>query len=74
MSFDIDFAQMPRLAALLDVLHNALGFASVEDLLEPILARGAPTPAGVPQPRDALIADRPRFEATFQRIYCSDGP
>jgi hypothetical protein len=40
--FDIDFAQMPRLAALLDVLHNALGFATVEDLLKPVLARGAP--------------------------------
>lgn len=40
--FDIDFAQMPRLAALLDILHNALGFAAVEDLLKPVLARGAP--------------------------------
>ena len=40
--FDIDFGQMPRLAALLDVLHNALGFAAVEDLLKPVLARGAP--------------------------------
>ena len=42
IGFDIDFAQMPRLAALLDALHNALGFATVEDLLKPILARGAP--------------------------------
>jgi hypothetical protein len=42
-AFDIDFAQMPRLAALLDVLHNALGFAPVEDLLEPVLARHPPT-------------------------------
>jgi hypothetical protein len=42
IGFDIDFAQMPRLAALLDVLHNALGFGAVEDLLAPILARGAP--------------------------------
>ena len=39
--FEIDFPQMPRLAALLDVLHNALGFAAVEDLLKPVLARGA---------------------------------
>jgi len=43
IGFDIDFAQMPRLAALLDVLHNALGFGAVEDLLKPILARGAPS-------------------------------
>jgi len=42
IGFDIDFAQMPRLAALLDVLHNALGFGVVEDLLKPILARGTP--------------------------------
>jgi hypothetical protein len=42
VGFDIDFAQMPRLAALLDVLHNALGFSAVEDLLKPILVRGAP--------------------------------
>src|ERR1700761_1097852 len=30
-AFEIDFAQMPRLAALLDFLHNALGFAEVAD-------------------------------------------
>jgi hypothetical protein len=42
IGFDIDFAQMPRLAALLDVLHNALGFGAVEDLLKPLLVRGAP--------------------------------
>jgi hypothetical protein len=40
--FAIDFAQMPRVAALLDVLHNALGYAAVEDVLEPILVRAAP--------------------------------
>jgi hypothetical protein len=40
--FGIDFAQMPRVAALLDVLHNALGYAAVEDVLEPILVRAAP--------------------------------
>jgi hypothetical protein len=37
--FEIDFAQMPRLAALLDLLHNALGFAAVADLLAPLLPK-----------------------------------
>src|SRR5262245_42382294 len=41
--FDIDFAQMPRLAALLDILHNALGFTVVADLLDPVLHRGPPS-------------------------------
>jgi hypothetical protein len=41
--FEIDFAQMPRLAALLDFLHNALGFAAVDDLLSPLMQRGAAT-------------------------------
>jgi hypothetical protein len=41
--FAIDFSQMPRLAALLDVLHNSLGFAAVLDLLQPVCASGAPT-------------------------------
>lgn len=40
--FVIDFAQMPRLAALLDILHNALGYAVVADILEPILVRDTP--------------------------------
>jgi hypothetical protein len=40
--FAIDFVQMPRLAALLDILHNALGYGAVADLLEPILVRGTP--------------------------------
>jgi hypothetical protein len=40
--FEIDFAQMPRLAALLDFLHNALGFTVVAGLLAPLLERGAP--------------------------------
>src|SRR5262245_15626645 len=40
--FSIDFTQMPRLAALLDILHNSLGYGPVADLLEPILVRGAP--------------------------------
>jgi hypothetical protein len=40
--FEIDFAQMPRLAALLDFLHNALGFTVVADLLAPLLKRPVP--------------------------------
>jgi hypothetical protein len=40
--FEIDFAQMPRLAALIDILHNALGFTVVADLFAPLLAPGAP--------------------------------
>jgi len=35
--FAIDFTQMPRLAALLDSLHNSHGFAAVVDILQPIL-------------------------------------
>jgi hypothetical protein len=38
--FEIDFGQMPRLAALLDILHNALGFTVVADLLAPLLQAG----------------------------------
>jgi len=41
--FEIDFAQMPRLAALLDFLHNALGFAVIADLLAPLLQQGTCT-------------------------------
>jgi hypothetical protein len=41
--FEISFAQMPRLAALLDILHNALGYGVVADLLQPALVRGPPT-------------------------------
>jgi hypothetical protein len=42
-AFEIDFVQMPRLAALLDIMHNALGFTAVADLLAPLLPRtGAP--------------------------------
>jgi hypothetical protein len=36
-AFEIDFAQMPRLAALIDILHNALGFSVVADMLAPLL-------------------------------------
>ena len=42
-AFEIDYAQMPRLGALLDFLHNALGFTVVADLLAPLLPKtGAP--------------------------------
>jgi hypothetical protein len=41
-AFEIDFAQMPRLAALLDFLHNALGFCAVADLVAPLLQSRAP--------------------------------
>jgi hypothetical protein len=42
-AFEIDFVQMPRLAALLDIIHNALGFTVVADLLAPLLPKvGAP--------------------------------
>ena len=42
-AFEIDYVQMPRLAALLDFLHNALGFTVVADLLAPLLPKtGAP--------------------------------
>jgi hypothetical protein len=41
-AFEIEFVQMPRLAALLDVLHNALGYVAVADVLAPMLAAGAP--------------------------------
>jgi hypothetical protein len=44
-AFAIDFAQMPRIAALLDFLHNALGFSVVADLLEPLAKQNVP--AGV---------------------------
>src|ERR1700722_711237 len=43
-AFEIDYAQMPRLAALLDFLHHARGFTVVADLLAPLLPKtGAPT-------------------------------
>lgn len=42
-TFEIDFVQMPRLAALLDIMHNALGFTVVADVLAPLLPKvGAP--------------------------------
>ena len=41
-AFEIDFAQMPRLAALIDFLHNALGFCAVADLVAPLLQSQAP--------------------------------
>src|SRR5882757_2624987 len=41
--FEIDFVQMPRLAGLLDFLHNALGFTTVADILTPLLQAGKTT-------------------------------
>ena len=41
--FEIGFTQMPRLVALLDLLHNALGYTTVADTLQPVLA-GTPAP------------------------------
>jgi hypothetical protein len=41
-AFEIDYGQMPRLAALLDLLHNALGFGAVADLLAPVLSQDVP--------------------------------
>lgn len=38
--FEITYAQMPRLVALLDVLHNTLGYELVADLLAPVTAPG----------------------------------
>jgi hypothetical protein len=40
--FEIDYAQMPRLAALLDFMHNALGFGVVADLLAPVCRNRVP--------------------------------
>jgi hypothetical protein len=40
--FEINYAQMPRLAALLDFMHNALGFSEVADLLAPVCRLGTP--------------------------------
>lgn len=35
--FDLIFSQMPLVAALLDILHNALGYGVVEDIVQGIL-------------------------------------
>lgn len=43
MGFAIDFTQMPRLAALLDFLHNSLRFSAVVDVLQPVLGPGPAT-------------------------------
>ena len=44
-AFSIPFAHMPRLCLLLDVLHNALGFAAVADVLEGLGRRDVPAAA-----------------------------
>lgn len=42
--FEIDYLQMPRIGALLDILHNALGYAVVADVLAPVTAASAEAP------------------------------
>jgi hypothetical protein len=41
--FNIDYNQMPRVAALIDIMHNALGFAEVHSVLAPMMTGGRPT-------------------------------
>lgn len=44
--YEISYAQMPKLAAFLDVLHNSIGFAEVDTLLGPMTRRATPPPIG----------------------------
>jgi hypothetical protein len=59
--FEISFAQMPRLAAFLDVLHNTLGYDVVAELLLPITA-SEPTRSA----EDVARELRARFNAWLQ--------
>ncbi len=45
-SFDLEFVQMPRLAALLDILHAALGFEPVRTALLEVTEARADDPVG----------------------------
>jgi hypothetical protein len=45
--FEIGFAQMPRLAALLDIMHNALGFIVVSDILSGVCDRRKPPASAI---------------------------
>lgn len=70
-AFKLTLAQMPRLAALLDVLHNTLGYADVAKLLAPITTAGQP-PAGADAVARALRGAfsewlKPRLESTHRR-------
>ena len=69
--FEIAFAQMPRLAALLDVLHNTLGYAEVAALLRPI-AEGHERPIPAAETGRALRTRlnawlKPRLESAHRR-------
>jgi len=55
-AFEIDFVQMPRLAALLDIMHNALGFSTVADLLAPLLPKAGPPNSSADEVARALQA------------------
>jgi hypothetical protein len=55
-AFEIDFVQMPRLAALLDIMHNALGFTVVADLLAPLLPTTGPPKSSADEVARALQA------------------
>ena len=55
-AFEIDFVQMPRLAALLDIMHNALGFTVVADLLAPLLPKIGPPKSSADEVARALQA------------------
>jgi hypothetical protein len=68
--FDITFAQMPRIAALLDVLHNSLGYAVVSEMLSPVLARDTPASvADVARSLRNLFSQwlQPRLESAHRR-------
>ncbi len=69
--FEIAFAQMPRLAALLDVLHNTLGYAEVAAFLQPI-AGGRERPIPAAETGRALRSRlnawlKPRLESAHRR-------
>lgn len=39
-AFDLAFAQMPKVAAFLDLLHNTIGYAETAELIAPAIADG----------------------------------
>ncbi|WP_088348119.1 MULTISPECIES: hypothetical protein [Rhodomicrobium] len=69
--FEIAYAQMPALAAFLDVLHNTLGYAEIAGLLAPITGLRAEPAAADEVTR--LVRSRlngwlsPRLEAAHRR-------
>jgi hypothetical protein len=72
--FDLSYAQMPRLAAFLDVLHNALGYAVVADLLgtlalqSPCLTDAHEVAKDLRNRFNAWLA--PRLESDHRRRQC----